>query len=331
MNSSPVLWMIIPCYNEEQVLPVTAPMFLDKLTQLSASGRISPESRILFVNDGSADGTWDFIRKMSLADPHFTGICLSRNRGHQNALLAGMTEAKDKCDIAITIDCDGQDDIDAMDQMVDEYLKGSEIVYGVRNDRSTDSTFKRNSALAYYSFLKHMGVEVVYDHADYRLVSARVLREFDNYREVNLFLRGMFPLVGFKSTSVYYKRHERKAGKTHYPLKKMLALAFDGVTSLSIKPVRMIAGIGAGVSLLGFIGVLWAIIAFFVGHTVSGWASIVCIVCFLGGIQLLSLGIIGEYVGKTYLETKRRPRFIISERTSDEEESTAELTAGDIR
>ncbi len=321
MVDVPVLWIIIPCYNEEEVLPVTAPRFLEKLKELIRSGRVSSRSRILFVNDGSSDGTWDFIRQKAEEDEHFSGICLSRNRGHQNALLAGMMEAKDSCDITITIDCDGQDDMNAMDQMVDQYLDGCQIVYGVRSDRSTDTGFKRRTALAYYSLLRHMGVDIVYDHADYRLVSSRVLKEFANFHEVNLFLRGMFPLVGFKSTSVYYKRLERQAGSTHYPLRKMLALAFDGITSLSIKPITMIAGLGGAVSVLGFIGIIWAIVMAAAGHTVSGWASLVCIVCFLGGIQLLSLGIIGEYVGKTYLETKRRPRFIISERAGCPEDA----------
>ena len=321
MVDVPVLWIIIPCYNEEEVLPVTAPRFLEKLKELIRSGRVSSRSRILFVNDGSSDGTWDFIRQKAEEDEHFSGICLSRNRGHQNALLAGMMEAKDSCDITITIDCDGQDDMNAMDQMVDQYLDGCQIVYGVRSDRSTDTGFKRRTALAYYSLLRHMGVDIVYDHADYRLVSSRVLKEFANFHEVNLFLRGMFPLVGFKSTSVYYKRLERQAGSTHDPLRKMLALAFDGITSLSIKPITMIAGLGGAVSVLGFIGIIWAIVMAAAGHTVSGWASLVCIVCFLGGIQLLSLGIIGEYVGKTYLETKRRPRFIISERAGCPEDA----------
>jgi len=315
IKQTPVLWIVIPCYNEEAVLPITAPMFLKELSHLISVNKVSPNSKILFVNDGSKDNTWDIIKKLSETDEHYIGIAQSRNRGHQNAVLAGLMEAKDNCDIAISIDCDGQDDISAMDKMVDAYHEGCEIVYGVRSDRESDTWFKRTTAEGYYKFLNHMGVEVVYNHADYRLTSSRVLQHFADFHEVNLFLRGMFPLVGFKSTSVYYSRHERMAGKSHYPLKKMLALAFDGITSLSVKPITMIAQLGAIVSILGFIGIVWAIVLAVQGNTVSGWASIVCIVCFLGGIQLLSLGIIGEYVGKTYMESKRRPRYIISDRT----------------
>lgn len=314
----PILWIVIPCYNEQDVLPVTAPLFLDELQLLIDSEKIDEESRILFVNDGSKDRTWQIISDLSKKDRHFLGIAQSRNRGHQNAVLAGLMEAKGRCDITISIDCDGQDDISAMGKMVEEYRKGCEIVYGVRSSRETDTWFKRTTAQEYYRFLNRMGVEVVYNHADYRLVSSRVLQHFADYHEVNIFLRGMFPLVGFKSTSVYYERHERMAGQSHYPLRKMLALAIDGITSLSIKPISLIAGTGAIVSLLGFLGILWAITMAVTGNTVAGWASIVCIVCFLGGIQLLSLGIIGEYVGKTYMEAKHRPRYIISERTWEE-------------
>ena len=238
------------------------------------------------------------IQSLSASDPHFIGISQSRNRGHQNALVAGMMEAKDRCDITITIDCDGQDDVNAMDSMVDAYLDGCEIVYGVRSDRDTDTGFKRTTAQGYYKVLGSLGAEVVYNHADYRLVSARVLKEFANFKEVNLYLRGMFPMVGFKSTCVYYSRKERMAGESHYPLRKMLALAFDGITSLSIKPIHLITGIGMVVALISFIGVLWSVAARLMGSTVAGWASMTCIICFLGGIQLLSLGVIGEYVGK---------------------------------
>lgn len=313
----PVLWIVVPCYNEQEVLPVTAPMFLEELGRLVERGQISAQSRILYVNDGSKDRTWEIIGELSARDEHFIGICQSRNRGHQNAVLAGLMEAKEHCDITISIDCDGQDDIRAMEAMVEAYLRGSEVVYGVRSDRSTDTWFKRNSAQSYYKFLNFMGAEVVYNHADYRLVSARVLEAFSDYQEVNIFLRGMFPLVGFPSTCVAYERHERLAGKSHYPLRKMIALAVDGITSLSIKPITMISELGIVVSLVGFIGVIWALVARLLGHTVTGWASMTCIICFLGGIQLLSLGIIGEYVGKTYLEAKHRPRYIISERTDN--------------
>ena len=314
----PVLYIVIPCYNEEKVLPITAPMFLKKIQDLSAAGKISQDSRVLFVNDGSKDNTWNIIKDLSKADPHYIGICQSRNRGHQNAVLAGLMEAKDKCDITISIDCDGQDDINAMDAMVDAYLDGCEVVYGVRSKRDTDTFFKRFTAEGFYKLMNWMGAEVVFNHADYRLISSRVLQEFANFKEVNIFLRGMIPLVGFKSTSVYYERAERIAGESHYPLKKMLALAFDGITSLSVKPIRMITGFGVTVSILSFLGVLWALISQFTGSTVSGWASTMCVICFMGGVQLVCLGVIGEYVGKIYMETKRRPRYIISERTWEE-------------
>ena len=315
----PVLYIVIPCYNEEKVLPITAPMFLKKIQDLSAAGKISQDSRVLFVNDGSKDNTWNIIKDLSKADPHYIGICQSRNRGHQNAVLAGLMEAKDKCDITISIDCDGQDDINAMDAMVDAYLDGCEVVYGVRSKRDTDTFFKRFTAEGFYKLMNWMGAEVVFNHADYRLISSRVLQEFANFKEVNIFLRGMIPLVGFKSTSVYYERAERIAGESHYPLKKMLALAFDGITSLSVKPIRMSTGFGVTVSILSFLGVLWALIAQLTGSTVSGWASTMCVICFMGGVQLVCLGVIGEYVGKIYMETKRRPRYIISERTWEDE------------
>ena len=314
---NPVLYIIIPCYNEQEVLPITAPMFLEKLKALVAADKISADSRILFVNDGSRDNTWQIIQKLSRKDPPFTGISLSRNRGHQNALLAGLLEAKDKCDITISIDCDGQDDMDAMDAMVDAYREGAEVVYGVRSSRKSDSFFKRTTAQGFYKLMNAMGVETVYNHADYRLLSAKVLRSFADFKEVNIFLRGMIPLVGFKSTCVYYERTPRLAGKSHYPLKKMLALAFDGITSLSIKPIRLITTFGFFVALLSLIGILWSVIVALTGNSVAGWASMICILCFLGGVQLLSVGVIGEYVGKIYLETKRRPRYIIEETTEE--------------
>lgn len=314
---APILYIVIPCYNEGEVLPVTSPMFLQKLEELVSQGKIDDKSRILFVNDGSRDSTWDIICGLAEEDVHYLGISQSRNRGHQNAVYAGLMEAREKCDITISIDCDGQDDINAMDEMVDAYLDGCEVVYGVRNSRETDTFFKRFTAQGFYKFLNWMGAEVVYNHADYRLVSSRVLREFANFREVNLFLRGMFPLVGFKSTSVYYARSERLKGESHYPLKKMLALALDGITSLSIRPIRIITSLGFLISLVSFFGILWAVISAFMGNTVSGWSSIICVVCFFSGIQLLCLGVIGEYIGKVYMETKGRPRYIISERTGD--------------
>ena len=317
MRERPILYIVIPCYNEQEVLPLTAPQFRDKLLQLTEEGKISPDSRVLFVNDGSRDRSWEIITELAASDPHYLGISQSRNRGHQNAVLAGLMEAKDRCDITISIDCDGQDDINAMDAMVDAYLDGCEVVYGVRSSRRTDSFFKRFTAQSFYKFLAAMGAEVVYNHADYRLISARVLKEFANFHEVNLFLRGLVPLVGFKSTSVRYARAERLAGKSHYPLKKMIALAVDGITSLSVKPLRLITGFGLAVALISFIGCLWALITALCGRAVAGWASMTCIVCFVSGVQLICLGIIGEYIGKIYLETKQRPRYIISERTWD--------------
>ena len=279
-RTEPILYIVIPCYNEQEVLPITAPMFLQKINDLAAAGKISPDSRVLFVNDGSKDRTWEIINELATSDEHYVGICQSRNRGHQNAVLAGLMEAKSRCDITISIDCDGQDDINAMDGMVDAYR-----------------------------------AEVVFNHADYRLMSARALEEFAKFKEVNLFLRGMVPLVGFKSTCVTYERHERIAGESHYPLSKMLALAFDGITSLSIKPIRFITGFGVFVALVSFIGVLWAVIEAAMGLTVSGWASMTSIICFVSGVQLICLGVIGEYIGKIYLESKHRPRYIISETT----------------
>ena len=318
MNSR--LFIVIPCYNEEEVLPITSKMFLEELEDLIHKGKISDNSRILFVNDGSKDKTWEIIENLAAENPHFIGMSQSRNRGHQNAVLAGLMESKDMCDITISIDCDGQDDIKAMEAMVDAYHDGSEVVCGVRSKRDTDTFFKRFTAESFYKLLNKMGVEVVYNHADYRLISSRVLKEFANFKEVNLFLRGMIPLVGFKSSSVYYERHERIAGESHYPLSKMLGLAIDGITSLSIKPIRLITGLGIGVSILSFIGVIWAVIAQLTGHTITGWASTVCIVCFMGGVQLICLGVLGEYIGKIYMEVKARPRYIISERTWEEKD-----------
>ena len=314
-RTDPILYIVIPCYNEQEVLPITAPMFLQKINDLAAAGKISPESRVLFVNDGSKDRTWEIICDLAARDPHYAGICQSRNRGHQNAVLAGLMEAKSRCDITISIDCDGQDDINAMDAMVDAYRDGCDVVYGVRSKRETDTFFKRFTAESFYKILNAMGAEVVFNHADYRLMSARVLEEFARFREVNLFLRGMVPLVGFKSTCVTYERHERIAGESHYPLSKMLALAFDGITSLSIKPIRFISGFGVSVALISFFGVIWAMVEAILGLTVSGWASMTSIICFVSGVQLICLGVIGEYIGKIYMETKHRPRYIISETT----------------
>ena len=311
----PKLIIIIPCYNEREVLPITSKLFLDKLTQLMGEKKISEDSKIMFVNDGSKDGTWEIIQDLAKRDRRFIGISQSRNRGHQNAVLAGLMEAKDNCDITISIDCDGQDDINAMDRMVEEYLGGCEVVYGVRSKRDTDTFFKRFTAESFYKLMNAMGAEVVFNHADYRLISSRVLMELAEFKEVNIFLRGMVPLVGFKSTSVPYERHERLAGKSHYPFSKMLALALDGITSLSIKPIKRIMSCGMVIAVISFIGIIWAIVSALLGLTVAGWASTVCIICFVSGIQLISIGVIGEYIGKIYLEVKARPRYIISERT----------------
>ena len=315
MKKTPRLFIVIPCYNEQEVLPITAPLFLNKILSLAEAGKITPDSRVLFVNDGSRDRTWDIIRMLSKQDEHYIGICQSRNRGHQAAVLAGLMEAKDLCDITISIDCDGQDDLDAMDRMVDAYLEGNEVVYGVRSSRETDTFFKRTTAQGFYKFLSAMGAEVVYNHADYRLVSARVLQHFAEFGEVNLFLRGMIPLVGFPSTTVEYARRERMAGQSKYPLRKMLALAMNGITSLSVKPLHLITSFGAFVAIVSFIGCIWALVSALAGKTVAGWASMTCIICFVSGVQLISLGIIGEYIGKIYMEAKHRPRYIISERT----------------
>lgn len=316
----PILYIVIPCYNEEKVLPITAPLFLKQLEDMKSQNLIAENSKIMFVNDGSKDNTWNIIKDLAAENSTFIGIAQSRNRGHQNAVLAGLMEAKDRCDITISIDCDGQDDITVMTEMVKEYSSGSEVVYGVRNSRKTDTFFKRATAEGFYKFLAIMGAEVVFNHADYRLISSKVLKEFANFKEVNLFLRGMVPLVGFKSSSVYYERKERFAGESHYPLRKMLALAIDGITSLSVKPLRLISTFGIGMSLVSVIGLIWAVVSKIIGHAATpGWASIVAAICLISSIQLICIGIIGEYIGKIYLEVKNRPRYIISERTEDEE------------
>ena len=312
----PLLWIVIPCYNEEKVLPLTAPRFLEKIRQLVTDGLISDSSRILFVNDGSKDATWDIIQGLARQDGHFIGISQSRNRGHQSSLLSGLMEARGKCDITISIDCDGQDDINAMDEMIRKYRdEGCRIVYGVRSSRKKDSFFKRFTAESFYKLLNGMGAEVVFNHADYRLVAGDVLEAFADFKEVNLFLRGLFPLVGFKSGTVFYERNERLAGESHYPLTKMISLALDGITSLSVKPLHFISAFGLIIAFVSFIGVVWSVVQVIRGKTVAGWASTTCIICFVSGVQLISLGIIGEYIGKIYMETKNRPRYIISERT----------------
>lgn len=320
MSSVPVLWLVIPCYNEEAVLPCTAPEILKHIEILVDEKKISKESKILFVDDGSNDRTWNIISDLSEEDSRYKGIRQSRNRGHQNALLAGLMEAIDKCDITISLDCDGQDDLNVMGEMVDAYKDGCEIVYGVRSSRQTDTWFKRNSARGFYRLMNRMGADIVFDHADYRLVSNKVLKSFSCFKEVNVFLRGMFPLVGYKSTSVYYERKPRKAGKTHYSMKKMIAFSFDGIFNLSIRPLHLITAFGVAISLVGAIGVIWMIVANMAGKTMAGTTSMAWMALFMGGVQILCTGIIGEYVGRTYMEAKRRPRYIISEKTDEKPE-----------
>ena len=310
-----ILYIVIPCYNEEEVLPETSQMFLEELELLINKKKISDASRILFVNDGSKDQTWNIISDLSNKDKHFIGMSLSRNRGHQNALLGGLMEAKNYADIVISIDADGQDDISAMEEMVDAYHQGNDVVYGVRKKRETDTFFKRTTAQGFYRFINMMGVEVVYNHADYRLTSKVVLEELSDFKEVNLFLRGMVPLVGYSSTSVYYDRHERLAGESHYPLSKMIHLAIDGITSFSVKPLTLISQMGLIVAFISFIGVIYTLVCYFLGNTVDGWASILCGIFFLGGVQLIAIGVLGTYIGKIYLETKQRPRYIVSKYT----------------
>ncbi|HFI0598609.1 TPA: glycosyltransferase family 2 protein, partial [Streptococcus suis] len=310
----PILAIVIPCYNEETVLPITAPLFLNKLQSLIEKKWIANNSKIVFVDDGSNDDTWNIITKLSMESTHFIGVRQSRNRGHQNAVYAGLMESKNFSDITISIDSDGQDDIEVMDEMIKSYLNGAEIVYGVRNDRESDTFFKKTTAQTFYKIMEWLGVETVYNHADYRLVSSKVLHEFKKFDEVNLFLRGMFPLVGFNSTSVYYKRNERIAGKSKYPLSKMLQLAFEGITSLSIKPIRLVTSLGLIMAFISFIVVIWIFVRFFSGDTVSGWASNATLLSLFCGVQLICLGIIGEYIGKIYLEVKHRPKYIVSER-----------------
>ncbi len=316
---TPILYLVIPCYNEEQVLPITAPIFVGKLGELIEKKEISEKSRVLFVNDGSSDSTWEIIEGFSREQTLIKGICLSRNMGHQNALLAGLMTAKEECDVTISIDCDGQDDINAVDKMIAEYKAGCDIVYGVRESRKTDSFFKRHSAQFFYKLLNRLGAKTIYNHADYRLMSSRALVELEKFKEVNIYLRGMVPMVGFKSTSVAYDRTERLAGKSKYPLKKMLKLAADGITNLSVKPIHLIFLIGIISVLLSLAGIIWSIVAYFLSSTVAGWSSIIAIICFFGGIQILCIGVIGEYIGKIYMETKARPRYIISKKTDEKE------------
>lgn len=312
------LYLVIPCYNEEEVLPETSKRLREKYTALMSAGKIDADSKIVFVNDGSKDRTWEMICDLHKADPVFRGICLSRNKGHQNALMAGLMTVKGECDAAISMDADLQDDINAIDEMVDRYLEGYEVVYGVRSSRKKDTFFKRTTAQGFYKVMRAMGVETVYNHADYRLMSRRALEALSEFDEVNLFLRGIVPLVGFKSTEVTYERGERFAGESKYPLKKMLAFATEGITSMSIKPIRLITTLGFLVFLFSIGVLIYSVIRKFTGYTVPGWAFLAVSIWALGGIQLLAIGVIGEYIGKIYLETKHRPKFIVAEYLNDD-------------
>ena len=318
MKKEAILYMVIPCYNEEEVLEETTKRLDEKLTKLINDKKISKKSKVMYVNDGSKDSTWELIKKIHKKNELFTGITLSRNRGHQNALLGGLMTAKKYADIVISMDADLQDDIDAIDEMIDKYYDGCDIVYGVRSSRKKDSLFKKNTAEGFYKFMTFLGVDCVYNHADYRLTSKRVLDEFEKYKEVNLFLRGMFPLVGFKSDKVYYERGERFAGKSKYPLKKMLNFAWDGITSFSVKPLRFICSIGFIILLISIGIMIYSLIRKITGNTVDGWTFLAISIWFIGGLQMISIVIIGEYIGKMYNETKKRPRFIISENLEEE-------------
>ena len=318
MEKPEILYMVVPCYNEEEVLRETAKRLEEKYRSLIDRTLISPKSRVVFVNDGSKDSTWEIIQELHNESPQlFSGINLSRNSGHQNAVLAGLMTVRDICDMAITMDADLQDDINAIDEMVQKYYEGNQVVYGVRSERKTDTFFKKFTAEGFYKFMKVMGADVVYNHADFRLMSKRVLCELANYKEVNLFLRGMVPLIGFKSCNVYYERAERFAGESKYPLKKMLAFAINGITSFSTKPLKMITTLGIVTSMLSIIAFIWAFIAKFAGFAELGWSSTICSIWLIGGLQLFCLGIIGEYVGKIYAEVKQRPRFIVADFLND--------------
>ena len=312
------LYIVVPCYNEEEVLHETTKRLKEKLDNLIKNKKIKKDSKVLYVNDGSKDNTWAIIEEINKNDKMFTGISLSRNRGHQNALVAGLLTAKEHADIIISMDADLQDDINAIDEMIEKNYNGCDIVYGVRNKREKDSWFKRTTAEGFYKFMKIMGVDVVFNHADYRLTSKRVLDNFADYHEVNLFLRGIFPLIGFKSDIVYYERNERFAGVSKYPLKKMLNFAWDGITSFSVKPIRMVLNIGIIMFAISIIMLIYALTVKILGNTVSGWTFIICSIWMIAGVQMLSLGIIGEYIGKIYSETKARPRFIIEKDLSND-------------
>ncbi len=321
MTEPMILYMVVPCYNEEAVLPETAKRLGQKYAQLMRGGKISRESRITFVNDGSKDATWELISQLCAGKGArlFCGIDLAHNAGHQAAVLAGLMTVRDYCDAAITMDADLQDDVDAIDQMVDAYYAGNQVVYGVRSSRKTDSAFKRRTAEGFYKFMKLMGTEIVYNHADFRLMSKRVLEELSHFGECNLFLRGMVPLIGFQSTKVYYERHERFAGESKYPLSKMLHFAADGITSFSVKPLKLITRLGFLMTVMSIIMFIWAVVVKITGLSVPGWSSTLCSIWFIGGVQILCLGIIGEYIGKIYAEVKHRPRYIVAEFLHEEQ------------
>ena len=308
---SDILYVVIPCYNEQEVLPETARRLKEKMTALIGSGKVSEKSRVMFVNDGSKDKTWQEIEALYEQDELFAGVNLTRNRGHQNALLAGLMTAKDHADMVVSMDADLQDDIDAMDRMLDEYYGGCDIVYGVRGRRATDTFFKRFTAEGFYHLMQALGVDIVFNHADYRLMSKRALESLSQFGEVNLFLRGIVPLIGFKSDYVYYDRAERFAGESKYPLKKMISFALDGITSFSVKPLKLISNLGILISVLSIFGLLYALISHLCGVTVAGWTAIVASIWLLGGLQMLCLGVVGGYIGKIYSEVKQRPRFLI--------------------
>ena len=317
-KGSKILYVVIPCYNEEEVIKETTKRIKEKMISLIKEEKISKQSKVMFVNDGSTDKTWELIENISKEDSIFTGICLSRNRGHQNALLAGLMVSKEYADIVISMDADLQDDINAIDEMIEKYNNGSDIVYGVRKSRKKDSFFKRTTAQGFYRFMSKMGVDIVYNHADFRLTSKRVLDSFEDFKEVNLFLRGMFPLVGYNSDIVYYERNERFAGKSKYPLKKMLNFAWDGITSFSVKPIRLILSLGIIIFIISMIMTIYSIVVKLLGNTVAGWTFLSCSIWIATGVQMLSLGIIGEYIGKIYSETKRRPRYFLSRNLLEE-------------
>ncbi|MBQ8514292.1 MAG: glycosyltransferase [Ruminococcus sp.] len=315
------LYLVIPCYNEEEVLPETSRQLLEKMNSLMQKGKISEKSRIVFVNDGSKDRTWEIIEELHQQNPIYQGVKLSRNKGHQNALLAGLMTVKAHCDMTISLDADLQDDIDAIDEMVDKYYEGCDVVYGVRSARDTDTFFKKFTAEGYYKCMKKLGADVVFNHADYRLMSRRALDGLESFKEVNMFLRGVVPMIGYKSDMVYYARKERFAGESKYPLKKMLAFAWEGITSLSTKPIRMITTLGIVIFIISLIMLIYSLISYICGSAITGWTSTIVSIWAIGGLQLFAIGMIGEYIGKVYLETKARPKFIVDQYLSDDSDS----------